>query len=140
NFRNVSEKSSDDRGRRCAGAIRGERNRNVKAVNGGIDQPGLVKGTSDRGRGGRIERRVKGQQTERAEAVVGDDLGLRVELAGRIALMEMGDCEELGGENEGGRDERNRLCAAANQPPNTHPPGNHRSTNSIGAALIRYPP
>ena len=83
---------------------------------------------------------MKGQQTERTEAVVSDDLGLRVELAGGIALMEMSEGEELGGENDGGRDERNRFCAAGNQRPNTRAPGNHRLINIIAAALIRYPP
>ena len=94
----------------------------MEARENGIKQPRLVEGTSDGGSGGRIERRVKGQQTERAEPVVGDDLGLRVELAGRIALMVMGEGEKLGGEDEGGGGERNRFCAAANQPSETRAP------------------
>jgi hypothetical protein len=78
----------------------------------GIDQPTLGVRTLERGGCGRIERRVKGENAKRAEAVVGDDLGLRIELAGRIALMKMGQGEKLGGENQDGAEERNRCCAA----------------------------
>ncbi|MBI3758530.1 MAG: hypothetical protein HY269_02095 [Deltaproteobacteria bacterium] len=45
---------------------------------------------------------MKCQDTKCAKAVVGDDLGLRVELPGWITLMEMGESEELGGENQDG--------------------------------------
>ena len=50
---------------------------------------------------------MKGENAERAEAIVGDDLGLRIELASRVALMKMGQSEELGGENQDGAEERN---------------------------------
>ena len=50
----------------------------------------------------RIQRRMKCQDTECAETVVDDDLGLRVELPGGITLMEMSESEKLGGENQDG--------------------------------------
>ena len=60
---------------------------------------------------------MKCQDAECAEAVVGGDLGLRVDLAVRIALMKMGDGEELGGENQNGAEERNRACAFSDRRP-----------------------
>ena len=65
---------------------------------------------------------MKGEVAERAEPVVSDDEGVRIELPRGVALVEVGDREELGGENQGGRDERNRFCAAANQRPCTRAP------------------
>ena len=79
-----------------------------------------------RGRRSGIERRMKGENTERAEHVVGDDLGLRVELASRVGPMEMGEGKELGSENQDGAEERNRFCATSNRPADSSPPRNHR--------------
>jgi hypothetical protein len=110
------------------------------ACDRGICQPNLGTRTCDRGRCRRIERRVKGQVAQRAQAVVSDDLCLRIELPGGIALMEMGEGQDLGGDNQGGADERNRLCAAANQRPNSSPPANHQSITIIAEMLRRYPP
>jgi hypothetical protein len=50
---------------------------------------------------------MKREDAKCAQAVVGDDLVLRVELTGCIALMEVGESENLGGENQGGAEERN---------------------------------
>lgn len=50
---------------------------------------------------------MKGKDAECAEAVVRDDLGLRIDLALRIALMKMGESEELGGENQDDAEARN---------------------------------
>ena len=69
---------------------------------------------------------MKCQDTERAETVVSDDLGLRVKLPGWITLMEMGESEKLGGENQDGAEERYRLCAPSNRRCRFSPPRNHR--------------
>ncbi len=69
---------------------------------------------------------MKGQVAQRAQAVVSDDLGLRIELPGGVALMKMGERKQLGRENQDRPDKRNRLCAAANPRPNSSSPANHR--------------
>lgn len=79
----------------------------MKPSNRGLHQPNLGVGTSDCRRRCRIYRRMKREDAKCAQAVVGDDLVLRVELTGCIALMEVGESENLGGENQGGAEERN---------------------------------
>jgi hypothetical protein len=84
-----------------------------------------VRSRNRRGRR-RIQRCMKCQDAECAETIVSDDLGLRIELPGGITLMEMGESEKLGGENQDGAEERNRLCAPSNRRCRFSPPRNHR--------------
>ena len=65
---------------------------------------------------------MKGQVAQRAQPVVGDELGLRIALPDGFALMKMSKRKELSGENQGGAGKRNRLCAAANPRPNASSP------------------
>ena len=74
----------------------------MKACDRRICQPNLGIGTCNRGRCRRTERRVKGQVAQRAQPVVGDELGLRIELPDGVALMKMSKRKELSGENQGG--------------------------------------
>jgi len=60
---------------------------------------------------------MKGQKAERAQAVVGDNLRLRVEMPGKIALMRVAKGNELRAQKQDGNDARNRLCVSANQCP-----------------------
>jgi len=112
----------------------------VKAGDGGNDLPNRGVGTYEGGLRRGIERRVKDQVAERAQAVVSDDLGWCIELPGNVALMKMRDRNELGGENEDDAEERNRFCATSDRPRDSSPPRNHQLTNSIATALRRYPP
>jgi hypothetical protein len=79
----------------------------VKVCHHRIRLPDLGIGMSDRRGGRRINRRVKGQDAKRAQAVVGDELGLRIELSSGITLMDVSECEELGAENQDSAELRN---------------------------------
>jgi hypothetical protein len=105
-----------------------------------VPQPDLGIGTFDRRRRCRTYRRVKREDAKRTQAVVRDDLVLRIDLASGIALVKVGEGEELSGENKEGAQQRNRLCAPSNDPPGISPPRNHRTTIIIAQALRRYPP
>ena len=61
----------------------------------------------------RIERRMKDQHAQRTQAVVGDDLGLRAELANRVSLVEVSEGDELRAQDQRCGSERNRSCARA---------------------------
>jgi hypothetical protein len=63
-----------------------------------------------------VERGMKGQDTQRAKAVLGGDETLRIELPSRISLMEVAEREELGSENQDRAEERNRSGTPSNQP------------------------
>src|ERR1700757_631104 len=105
-----------------------------------VPQPDLGVGTFNCRRRCRTYRRVNREDAKRTKAVVRDDLVLRIDLASGIALMKMGQGEELSGENKEGAQQRNRLCAPANHPPGISPPRNHRTMIIIVRALRRYPP
>jgi len=112
----------------------------VQPRKGDLHQPNLGVGTCDRWSGRRIYRRMKREDAKCAEAVVGDDLVLRAELTSRVALMEVGESKNLGGENQSGAEERNRFCAPSNRLAGFSPPRNHRLKAIIAVALRRYPP
>ena len=103
-------------------------------------RPHLGIRTFDRRRCCRTYRRMKCEDAECAQAVVSDDLVLRIDLASGIALMKVGEAKELSGENKEGAQQRNRRCAPSNRPPGSSPPRNHRITIIIAGALRRYPP
>jgi hypothetical protein len=105
-----------------------------------VPQPDLGIRTFDRRRRCRTYRRVKREDAERTKVVVRDDLVLRIDLASGIALVKVREGEELSGENKEGAQQRNRLCAPANDPPGISPPRNHRTIIIIARALRRYPP
>jgi len=112
----------------------------VQLRKGDLYQPNLGIGACDRRRGSRIHRRMKCEDAKCAQAVVVDDLVLRIELTSWIALMEMGESEDLGGENQCGAEERNRFCAPSNRRGGFSSPRNHRLEAIIAVALRRYPP
>ena len=94
----------------------------MKARDRRVHQPNLGIRTYDQRSYRWIKRCVKGQEAERAQAVVGDNLRLRVELPGEVGLMRVAEGNELRAENEDTDDARNRLCVTANQCPNTTSP------------------
>jgi hypothetical protein len=86
----------------------------VKPRNRDAREAKLGVGTFDGRSWRRIQRRMKGENAEGAEAVIDRDLRLRIELPGRVTLVKMAKGKELSGQNQDAAKARNRLYAAPN--------------------------